>query len=193
MDIASCYNIVEVRRRRIPRYDSTAYEHVVRFDGQRITQLVNKKGDIVNILHDVFESLIERLVEGFEAHDRVGFEIHAQSLEFPIWIQLMRRDQVSVQRILDAIARILQSKKAFVLDGNVEIRVLHIEMPQGSGRSNLNEWTKRKRSIICITNKDYLCLARAIVTAKARIDKETNNTTNLNNIRQRQNEQERVA
>ena len=193
MDIASCYNIVEVRRRRIPRYESTAYEHVVRFDGDRITQLVNRKGDITNILHAVFESLIERLVEGFEAHDRVGFEIHAPSLQYPIWIQLMRRDQVSIQRILDAIARILQSKNAFVLDGNVEIRVLHVEMPQGSGRSNLNEWTKRKRSIIRITNKDHLCLARAIVTAKARIDKETDNTINWNNIRRGQNEQERLA
>ena len=93
---------------------------------------MNQEEDIVNVLHAVFESLLERFVEGFAAQDRVGFEIHAPGLDHPIWIQLMRRDQVSVQRILQAIFRVLQSKTAFVLDGDVEIRVLHIEMPHGS-------------------------------------------------------------
>ena len=86
----------------------------------------------------------------------MGFEIHAPSLEYPIWVQLMRRDQVNVEHLLTAIFRVLQSKTAFVLDGDVEIRVIHIAMPQGSGRSNLKDWTKNKRSIICITNKDHL-------------------------------------
>ena len=177
--VESCYRVVETRRRQIPRYRSEANEHVVRFDGERIGRLVNQEEDIVNVFHAVFESLLERFVEGFAAQDRVGFEIHAPSLDHPIWIQLMRRDQVSVQRILQAIFRVLQSKTAFVLDGDVEIRVLHIEMPHGSGRSNIRSWVNNKRSIISISSKDHLCLARALVTAKARIDKDTDPTVEL--------------
>ena len=191
--VDDCYYIAETRRRNIPRYNSEAHEHGVRFDGERIGRLVDQEEDIVNVFHAMFESLIERFVEGFAAQDRVVFEIHAPGLDHPIWIQLMRRDQVSVQRILQAIFRVLQSKTAFVLDGDVEIRVIHIAMPEGSGRSNLKDWTKNKRSIICITNKDRLCLARALVTAKARIKKDTDSTVNWNNIRRGQCEQTRLA
>ena len=83
--------------------------------------------------------------------------------------------------------------RLFVLDGDVEIRVIHIEMPHGSGRSNLKDWTKNKRGIIRITNKGHLCLARALVTAKARIDKDTDASVKWNNIRQGRSEQERLA
>ena len=123
----------------------------------------------------------------------MGFEIHAPSLEYPIWVQLMRRDQVNVEHLLTAIFRVLQSKTAFVLDGDVEIRVIHIAMPQGSGRSNLKDWTKNKRSIICITNKDRFCLARALVTAKARIEKDTDASVKWSSIRNGQYEQARLA
>ena len=144
-------------------------------------------------LYAVFDVLMETLITGFAPQDRVGFELHAPTLDRPIWIPLSRRDQVTVDRILFHIQRVLQSKTNFVLDGDVIIKVIHIAMPEGSGRTNLKSWAERKHSVIQIKNKDDLCLARAIVTAKARLDKDTDCTVNWNNIRRGQCEQTRLA
>lgn len=57
-----------------------------------------------------------------------------------------------------------------------EIEVIHVKLPSGKGNKkkcyvDLEKSLKEKKSFIKINNRDQLCCARAIVTAKARIDK----------------------
>ena len=54
----------------------------------------------------------------------------------------------------------------------LEIRVPGVKLPRGSGRVRIDlNNVATKKSIICIKNNDTMCLARAIVTAVANINK----------------------
>ena len=79
-----------------------------------------------------------------------------------------------MSRILDEIERVLQSDEEFILDDGVEIEVIHVHNPQGGrnrqGYVNLDRFLINKKCIIRIQNVDELCCARAIVTAKAKLD-----------------------
>ena len=55
------------------------------------------------------------------------------------------------------------------------MNVIHVSMPsRGKGGKhtelNLEKHLEKKRSVIRIRNKDSLCMARALVVAKSKID-----------------------
>jgi len=71
--------------------------------------------------------------------------------------------------------RVLQSYEEFVLDETLEIELVHVSLPDGGvGRSgnfvDLERLIKEKRCFIRIVNQDHLCCARALVTARVRIE-----------------------
>ena len=73
--------------------------------------------------------------------------------------------------------KVVQSNDQFTLDDSLNVNVIHVEMPQGSGRKrrdviNLEAYLTKKDCIVQIKNKDDICCARAIVMAKAKYDKE---------------------
>ena len=86
-------------------------------------------------------------------------------------------EQLTTERVFSQIERVIQSNQDFRLNDTVTIDVIHVETPQGSGKSNLKrttlnirEYLKKKGSIITINNDDDLCLARALVVAVAKIE-----------------------
>jgi hypothetical protein len=71
--------------------------------------------------------------------------------------------------------KVLQSYKQLVLDEGEEIELVHVELPSGDTSKrckyvDLEQMMHEKRYFLRIQNKDDLCCARALVTAKARID-----------------------
>ncbi|CAB3992512.1 Hypothetical predicted protein [Paramuricea clavata] len=83
----------------------------------------------------------------------------------------------TTERFLAAIERVVQSNDQFTLDDFVSVNVVHMEMPNGAGRKrrdvvNLESYLTKKRGIVQVKNKDDLCCARAIVVAKAILDKD---------------------
>ena len=73
----------------------------------------------------------------------------------------------------------IQSNRDFRLNDTVVVDIIHVEAPQGSGRSkrtilNIKDFLHKKKSIITIRNNDNLCLARALVVAIAKIEKGPN-------------------
>ena len=71
--------------------------------------------------------------------------------------------------------------------------LIHVEAPQGSGRSklkhnivNIKEYLHKKKSIITIKNQDNLCLARALVVAIAKVDNAPNYVNLLHHVRAQQ-------
>jgi hypothetical protein len=68
-----------------------------------------------------------------------------------------------------------QANEQFVLDHCVQLNITHVSLPKGgTGKRcdyvDTERFLKDKRCIIQIQNKDEMCCARAIVTAKAKID-----------------------
>ena len=87
----------------------------------------------------------------------------------------MRKDRLTSESLLSEIERVLQSFEEFVLDKEMERDIIQAKNPKGGvGKRcrffDLQRFLAEKKCIIQIKNSDDLCAARAIVTAKARID-----------------------
>jgi hypothetical protein len=84
-------------------------------------------------------------------------------------------NQLTSKPLLTEIERVLQFNEQFVLDHCVHLNITHVSLPKGgTGKRcdyvDTERFLKDKRCIIQIQNKDDMYCARAIVTAKAKID-----------------------
>lgn len=116
--------------------------------------------------------------------DRVYFGLHSNRLANSLqyrgfkageWVQGGGR----VNEMLNDLSRTLNSNENFKLDETFQLSFTHAKSPpEGRGRkrklkpghSEPRAFKARKESVIGIINKDNLCAARAIVTAKAKMD-----------------------
>lgn len=110
-----------------------------------------------------------------QPNDLVRFSVQCPELDFPISLPFVKSKDLTAERLLAEIERLLQSYEQFVLDETLEIELVHVSLPDGGvGRSgnfvDLDRLIKEKRSLIRIQNDDNLCCARALITAKTRID-----------------------
>ena len=81
--------------------------------------------------------------------------------------------------LFDRLAHALNSNEQFEMDDSFQLFITHVHhAPQGTGRPRrgksghptMDMLTKHSKSIIRINNRDELCCARALVTAKAKVD-----------------------
>ena len=87
-----------------------------------------------------------------------------------------------VDGILQQMARVLNSNENFELDDSFQLSFTQVRAaPLGSakrkmkpGHSHPETFKRFKHCIVTIKNKDELCCARAIVTAKAKVDNHPN-------------------
>jgi len=84
-----------------------------------------------------------------------------------------------LEALFDRLAQALNSNEQFEMDDSFQLFITQVHhAPQGTGRKRSTEpghpmlqaLTAQKRSVIRIQNNDELCCARALVTAKARLD-----------------------
>ncbi len=95
-------------------------------------------------------------------------------------VPFRRRSELTPERILAILEKLFQSAEEFEIDDDLEIAVTRIPQIRG-GRPAEHTWRHRDfmkkhcHAFIRIHNPDDdLCFARAVIVAKARIDKETN-------------------
>ena len=152
----------------------TATDHKVRFN--------NVLGDF-DLLESyestmrIFHHLLEDVTEGMAPNDQVRFILRSEQLETPISLPFMTVEDLTTERVFAQIERVIQSNQEFRLNDTVIIDINHVETPEGSGKTkykrtsfNIRDHLKEKKSVICINNKDDLCLARALAVAIARIE-----------------------
>ena len=170
------YEIVSVKKYTSKRFRATATDTEIHFNN-----VINDM-DIIessNRTYRIFERLLRDVTKGMDERDQVRFVLRSTQLETPISIPFLPLDQLTPERVFSAVERVVQSNRDFRLDDTVNVDLIHVEAPQGSGRSkrnivNIKEYLHKKKSIITITNKDNLCLARALVVAIAKADKAPN-------------------
>ena len=84
-----------------------------------------------------------------------------------------------VEALFQRLAQALNSNEQFEMDDSFQVSITQVHhAPQGTGRRRqekpghqpLRNLIPKKRSIIQIRNDDELCCARALVTAKAKVD-----------------------
>ena len=81
--------------------------------------------------------------------------------------------------LFDRLAQALNSNEQFEMDDSFQLSITQVHhAPRGTGKPRRGKprhptmklLTSQKRSVIRINNRDELCCARALVTAKARVD-----------------------
>ena len=168
------YQIKPVRKHHSQKFNMTAKNYNVHFN---------------NVLHDVnllesqkrtygiFDHLLKDVTKGMNLTDQVRFVLNSNQLQFPISLPFCPLEELTTEKVLAHVEKVVQSNEEFRLNDTVNIDIIHVEMPQGSGRCkrttlNIRDHLKKKGTVIRINNKDNLCLARALVVSMARTEKD---------------------
>ena len=174
-DEGQYYYTMESRRKyHSKKFGMTATDHRVRFNNVLADRdLLESYESTLKIFHH----LLEEVKEGMAPNDQVRFILRSEQLETPISLPFMTVEQLTAERVYSELERVIQSNQDFRLNDTVTIDINHVKTPQGSGRSkrtilNIRDYLKSKNSIVCINNKDDLCLARALAVAIARVEKD---------------------
>ena len=170
------YQIKPVREHHSQKFNMTAKNYGVRFNNvlDNVDLLESRKRT-----YGIFDHLIKDVTEGMNPNDQVRFVLSSDQLQTPIAIPFCSLEELTTEKVLSHVEKVVQSNEEFRLNNTVNIDVIRVEMPQGSGRSNvkrttlnIRDYLKKKNSVIPINNKDDLCLARALVVSIARIEKD---------------------
>ena len=123
----------------------------------------------------MFEDLLERVTDGVVSHDQARYIMHSPQPEYAISWTFVHHEKLTVKRIFAEIERVIQSNDTFSLDDSITVNIIHVEMPNGgTGKkrkiANIDKYLTNKRAIVRIKNNDDICLARAIILSKAKVD-----------------------
>ena len=168
------YAIENVKQIKSKKFRTSATDYSIRFNN------VVSELDLIESYQRteaIFEHLLNDVTAGMNDQDQVRFVLRSTQLDTPISMPFMPVAQLTPERVFSQIERVIQSNRDFRLNDTVTVDIVHVEAPQGSGRSrrtilNIEEFLHKKKSIITITNNDDLCLARALVVAIAKIEKD---------------------
>ena len=166
------YQIKPIREHHSQKFNMTAKNYGLRFNNvlDNVDLLESRKRT-----YGIFDHLIKDVTEGMNPNDQVRFVLSSNQLQTPIAIPFCSLEELTTEKVLSHVEKVVQSNEEFRLNTTVNIDVIRVEMPQGSGRSkrttlNIRDYLKKKRSVILINNRDNLCLARALVVSIARIE-----------------------
>ena len=182
------YEITSVKKYASKKFRATATDTEIRFNN-----VINDMDLIENHrrTYRIFERLLSDVTKGMDERDQVRFVLRSTQLDSPISIPFLPLDRLTPERVLSAVEHVIQSNRDFRLNDTVNVDLIHVEAPQGSGRSkrnivNIKEYLHKKKSIITIKNQDNLCLARALVVAIAKADNAPNYNNLLRHVRAQQ-------
>ena len=166
------YAIENVKEVNIKKFRTKGTNYTLRFNN------TTADDEIVNLhqrLHDVFQQILNDTIGAAPSHDQIRMVIHSTQLKKPIAFPFMTLQDLTTEHILSEFQRAIQSNQEFPLNDTIDVNVIHVSLPsggKGGKRTNLNleKHLEKKRSVIRIQNNDNLCMARALVVAKAKLD-----------------------
>ena len=168
------YQIKPLREHHSQKFNMMAKSYGVRFNNvlDNVDLLESR-----NRTYGIFDHLIKDVTKGMNPNDQVRFVLNSSQLQTPIAIPFCSLEELTTEKVLSQVEKVVQSNEEFRLNDTVNIDVIRVEMPQGSGRSrlkrdivNIRDYLRKKGSVITINNRDNLCLARALVVSIARIE-----------------------
>ena len=136
---------------------------------------------IPQTLYQILDSIFEEVLVGAEPEDKVRIRLNNKCLTQPIWTPPIPRSQMTIQRLMLEVEKMLQSKQEFRLDETLEIWAQIAKIPSGSCFKDLPPLLKKKvvskKCVVQVKNSDLACLPRAFVIGKA--SKTADNDKNL--------------
>ena len=122
----------------------------------------------------VFKAAMEKTINdrGLVVNDRVRLIVNHHSWHKPFSTKLLKvtKGKNFIYNLIKAVLEFVEYKSVPLNELLIEVQSTRV--PRGSGRVRIDlNNVSTKRSIICIKNNDTMCLASAIVTAHANINK----------------------
>lgn len=163
------YSVKKIREQKIEKFRTIGSTYKVNFKNIEVTE------DVLLTLKRIFKAIFEDITKGAKSNDLVRLVVECPSLDYPIVVPFGKLPTLTPERFMAEIERVLQSNEDLVIDESLTLEVTLVDMPEGGARKrckfvNTDKFLFDKRSIIQIKNNDDLCCARAIITAKAKID-----------------------
>ena len=146
------YEKESVTKHSSKKFRMTATDHTIRFN------TVLSELDLIESYERtqaIFEHLLNDVTRNMNKKDQVRFVLRSDQLDTPISMPFMDVEQLTPERVFSQIERVIQSNRDFRLNDTVTIDIIHVEAPQGSGRSkrttlNIREYLHKKGSVITI-------------------------------------------
>ena len=166
------YQIKPIREHHSQKFNMTAKNYGVHFNNTLAdVDLLESR----NRTYDIFQHLLEDVTKDMNPKDQVRFVLRSDQLQSAISMPFCPLEELTTEKVLSHVEKVIQSNEDFRLNTTVNIDVIRVEMPQGSGKSkrttlNIRDHLRKKGSVITINNKDDLCLARALAVSIARIE-----------------------
>ena len=157
-DPRSHYELRKINEKYMRKFNTNAATYRATFRELEITDIK----EILKTLKMIFNALIEDVTKFADDQDIIRLSFQSPELDYPIELPFRRRVDLIAESFLAEVQRVLQSYEQFTLDNGLEIDVIHVKMPKGSGRIKVNyvdleKYLKEKKCIIQITNRDDLC------------------------------------
>ena len=140
-------------------------------------------GAINERLHRLFEGLLGELLLGENGEpllpdtDRVRLSINSPDLSHAIWIAFVPPSEMTVERVLEGVERVIQSARDWLLGDALTVEFVHAPLPNGAGFDSkrillrMGQHLRGRRCIIRVTeDNSNLCCARALVLCRAYAD-----------------------
>ena len=129
--------------------------------------------DAYEILHTAVTSYISD--QDLKPTDQIQLIVRSDKSATKPWSYssgMHKLDNFSFNKFMGEVEAIIQSNEEIILDG-LQFELISIQMPSGAGKLHVyhNSDICKKQCVVMIKNKDEICCARAIVTAKAKSEK----------------------
>ena len=139
------YEKESVTKHYSKKFEMTATDHTIRFN------TVLGELDLIESYERtqaIFEHLLNDVTRDMNKKDQVRFVLRSNQLDKPISLPFMSVEQLTSERLFSQIERVIQSNQDFRLNDTVTVDIIHVEAPQGSGRSKRTTLNIRESSTI---------------------------------------------
>jgi hypothetical protein len=123
--------------------------------------------DILLTVENMFNIVVETIKS--DPLDQIQIEINHIHLKFPIQIPLIEASSLTGYDILREFEKVIQSNQLVSIDENLTIKVGILKKIRGAGNkrktkfyNDMQDFIKKSRSVVEISNNDNLCLFRSI-------------------------------
>ncbi len=126
--------------------------------------------DVPHFIHNTLDFILRRVTDTAEPHDRIRICIDAKSLKYPIWTPPIPKNQLSVDRWMTEVERVLNSNEEIRLQDGMTVMVQIANVVSGSCSYHVPDRIlkklKRLQCVVQVFNeKDHMCLPRCFILA----------------------------
>ena len=123
--------------------------------------------ETVTTMLSILQHILDVVLDTVSDHDFVRLRIETRSLDIPIWTPPVLKSELTLDRWMLEVQKVLNSQEEFKFDDSFNIIVSYASPSAGNAFDKLPHPLKdrlaRSTSIVTIENSDEICMVRAIV------------------------------